>query len=77
MQVLAFRDQPNAARAILQNAGMGAGDAQAYVDAMAAAIRARPGTERGYIDAEIQDEILSQPGLDNHLLAVIRYMTRR
>jgi len=71
------RNQPNAARAILQNAGMGPGDAQAYVDTLVAEIRARPGTEDGYVDAEIQDEILNQSGLDNHLLAVIRYMTRR
>ncbi|PSL25406.1 hypothetical protein [Chitinophaga ginsengisoli] len=75
-EFLFVRDQPDLARAVLQIAGMGAGHAQGYVDAMAVQIRLRPGTEHGYVHPDIQNAILRQPGLDNYLLAVIRYMTR-
>ncbi|SDG59566.1 hypothetical protein SAMN04488121_105133 [Chitinophaga filiformis] len=54
---------------------MGPGDAQAYVDAFAVQIRAY-GANHGYVHRDIQNAILRQRGLDNDLLAIIRYMRR-
>lgn len=68
------RDNQDSARNLLNNAGMDLNSAQQFVDNFAAQIRARPGSEVGYVRANVQMQIFRALGIGEQLIAIIRYL---
>ncbi|HEU4716813.1 MAG TPA: hypothetical protein VFU15_03225, partial [Bacteroidia bacterium] len=68
------RNNPAAARLLLQNGGMTAAAALAFTQQFAVAVQHFGQQLVGYVPAEMQEQILNTLGAQEQLLAVIRYL---
>lgn len=70
------RDHPAQARLVLQNGGMTAAAALTFTQQFAAAVQHFGQQVIGYVPAPMQVQILNTLGIQEQLLAIIRYLRR-
>jgi len=70
----AVRDHGHLVVQLLNHGGMALADAQQFVLNFHAELANFPGADQGYVQAEVQEQILQQLGIGEQLLAIIRFL---